>query len=227
MTEQYYALYVEGKENPIVTLRDSTLAAAHEIAQATGKKYRTEPITPEQAKAIKESITKCSPDLERLLTSTVVATPFDFNIHLLESYVNSIRTQIEPTKLKVPTGFTDALKGYDAWCTTIRKRQARPLGREHPLDIIFVTPSTLSSSLCSHQDAGEIPAYSYALADVNWQFFTSEQVKADDLIAVLRRNRNQPTYLRPDGSEIKKLKKAGMSALVDNVIAYDRRHRRY
>jgi len=68
MTEQYYALYVEGKENPIGTLRDSTLAAVDEIAQATGKKYRTEPITPEQAKAITESITRCSPDLERLLS---------------------------------------------------------------------------------------------------------------------------------------------------------------
>ena len=41
MVEQKYAIYVEGKNEPIGTLRESTLGAVNEIAQATGKKYRT------------------------------------------------------------------------------------------------------------------------------------------------------------------------------------------
>jgi hypothetical protein len=67
MAEQLYALYVEGKEEPIGTLRDSMLGAVDEIAKASGKKYRTEPITPEKAEAIRESLTQCSSDIERLL----------------------------------------------------------------------------------------------------------------------------------------------------------------
>jgi len=67
MVEQHYALYVEGKDNPIGTLRDSTLGAIDEIAEATGEKYRTEPVTPEEAKVIRESITRLSPRIEKFL----------------------------------------------------------------------------------------------------------------------------------------------------------------
>ena len=68
MSEQKYALYVEGENEPIGTLRESTLEAVDEIHQAKGKNYRTEPISDERASEIKESITRLSPTLERLFS---------------------------------------------------------------------------------------------------------------------------------------------------------------
>jgi len=38
MTEQYYALYVDGKKAPIGVLRDSMLEAISEIARSNRKK---------------------------------------------------------------------------------------------------------------------------------------------------------------------------------------------
>lgn len=69
MAEQNYATY--GREVPIGTLRDSTLPAVDEIAKATGETFRVESITPEQARAIRESITRLSPNIERLLTTRI------------------------------------------------------------------------------------------------------------------------------------------------------------
>ena len=67
MEEQYYALYVEGREDPIGTLRDSTLGVVDGISGATGKKYRTEPISSGQATAITKSITRLSPNIEKFI----------------------------------------------------------------------------------------------------------------------------------------------------------------
>ena len=70
MGEQKYALYVEGKCESIGTLRESTLEAVDEISQATGRNYRTEPVSDERAKKITDSITKLSPRLERLFSKS-------------------------------------------------------------------------------------------------------------------------------------------------------------
>jgi hypothetical protein len=72
MVEQHYALYVEGEEEPIGTLRDSTIEAVEVVANATGEKYRTEPITFEQAKEIKDSLTRLPPKLEALLNKPII-----------------------------------------------------------------------------------------------------------------------------------------------------------
>ncbi len=68
MEEQKYALYVEGKDTPIGTIRDSTLGALDEIGLITRKRYRTEPITTERAREITESITKISPSSEKFFS---------------------------------------------------------------------------------------------------------------------------------------------------------------
>ena len=69
MEERHYALYVEGKDKPMGTLRDSTLSALDEIKEATGKKYRTEIITSEQAEQItRDILPKCSEVVEMILS---------------------------------------------------------------------------------------------------------------------------------------------------------------
>jgi hypothetical protein len=68
MEKQKYAFYVEGKNEPIGILRESTLRAVDEIFQITGKNYRTEPVSDERAKEITDSITRLSPELEKLFS---------------------------------------------------------------------------------------------------------------------------------------------------------------
>ena len=56
MVEQSYALYVEGRENPIGVLRDSTLSSVDELKKSSGIDYRVEPITSEEARNIRDRI---------------------------------------------------------------------------------------------------------------------------------------------------------------------------
>jgi hypothetical protein len=71
MDEQIYAVYVNGEETPIGTVRDSTLGAISQMAEASGKKYRIEPINSEQAKRIRNSILNIplSPNIEKILAN--------------------------------------------------------------------------------------------------------------------------------------------------------------
>jgi hypothetical protein len=56
MEEQSYAIYEAGRESPIGTVVESLRDRVNKMEKFTGKAYRLEPISPEEAKRIRELI---------------------------------------------------------------------------------------------------------------------------------------------------------------------------
>lgn len=62
MEEQSYAIYEAGRGSPIGTVVESLLDRVKKMEKFTGKEYRIEPISPEEAKRIREIIIEKSLD---------------------------------------------------------------------------------------------------------------------------------------------------------------------
>lgn len=66
--EQFYAVYIKGRDSPIGTARDSTLSALVEIGSALGREYTAKPVTKDEADRIKEELTRLPPETEALFS---------------------------------------------------------------------------------------------------------------------------------------------------------------